>query len=454
MTLRALVLAAGDGTRMKSSLPKVLHAAAGRSLLGHVLAAVAPLTRRVGVVVGRGAAEVEEQCGAPGIRFFSQRERRGSGHAARTAGRWLEGAGDVLVLCGDAPLLRTSTLRDLVRFHRRGRHAVTVLTARVPDPRGYGRILRGDDGRLQAIVEERDASPEERRVTEINSGTYVFRARDLLRALGRLKPDNAKGEYYLTDAVALLARAGRSLGAFPAADHQEALGVNTRADLARAEAVLRRRAVDALMEQGVTVMDPGSAYVDPGVRVGRDTVLWPQTFLLGRTVVGPACRLGPWTVVENSRLSAGVSARASFITESRLGRGVSVGPFAHLRPGSVIAAGAHLGSFVETKKTRFGRDSKLNHLAYLGDAVVGAGVNVGAGAITCNYDGFRKRTTRIGRGAFIGSNVNLVAPVTVGAGAVVGAGSTITRDVPAGALGLERSPQVVRPGWARRRTGK
>jgi bifunctional UDP-N-acetylglucosamine pyrophosphorylase/glucosamine-1-phosphate N-acetyltransferase len=339
----------------------------------------------------------------------------------------------------------------LAALHRREKNAVTLLTARVPAPFGYGRIVRGDDGRPTSIVEEKDATPAQRSINEINSGTYAFRAADLLRALARVRPNNAKGEYYLTDVVSLLAREGKRVGAFCVQGDEECLGVNTRAELAVAERVLRRREVDRLMAEGVTVIDPDDTYVDAGVKVGPDSVIWPQTYLLGGTVVGRGCRLGPWTWLKDVRVSDGVRVTASHLENAELGPESSVGPYARLRSGARLGAKVKVGNFVEVKKSVLASGVKAGHLAYLGDARVGEAVNIGAGVITCNYDGKMKHVTVVEAGAFVGSNVNLVAPVTVGKGAVVGAGSTITEDVPGGALALERSRQIVKPGWVSRR---
>ncbi|MGQ0645319.1 MAG: bifunctional UDP-N-acetylglucosamine diphosphorylase/glucosamine-1-phosphate N-acetyltransferase GlmU [Elusimicrobiota bacterium] len=447
-------MAAGEGTRMKSGLPKVLHEAAGDTLLGHVVRAASALRGPVGIVVGRGAEAVRKKLG-PSYKFFTQRERRGSGHAVMSAAAWLKrSGGDAVVLCGDAPLVRGETLRRLAGLHRREENAVTVLTARLPEPAGYGRIVRDAAGRPRAIVEEKDASPEERALNEVNSGAYCFRAADLLWALKRLRPDNAKGEYYLTDAVAILSRDGRPAGALCSADPDVVLGVNSRRELARADKLLRRRYVERLMDEGVTVPDPDSVCVDAGARVGRDSVIYPHTFLLGGTRIGRGVRVGPFSWLKDCRVEDDAELKFVCADRARVGRGAKVGPYAHLRPGTRLGAGVHVGNFVETKNARLAPGVKANHLAYLGDAVLGPDVNVGAGVITCNYDGFQKHQTRVGAGAFIGSNANLVAPVSIGRGAVVGAGSTVTRGVPAGALALERGPLVVKKGWAASRKSK
>jgi bifunctional UDP-N-acetylglucosamine pyrophosphorylase/glucosamine-1-phosphate N-acetyltransferase len=450
--LSVLVLAAGEGTRMKSEIPKVLHSAAGKALVEHVLDAVAPCGGQVGVVLGRGADVVKNQLASrKGLAFFIQKERRGSGDAVRPAARWLaRRGGDVLVLCGDAPLVRTETLRSLTRLHQREKNAVTLLTAEVPDPTGYGRIRR-EQGRPVAIVEHKDASPDEQRVREINSGTYCFRVRDLLDGLRRLRPNNAKGEYYITDVIGDVVKRGRPVGALCLPDGDEILGVNNRRELAEAAQRLNRRTLNRLMDEGVTIVDPASTFVDAGVRIGPDTVIEPHTFLSGHTRIGARCRIGPMTRLMDCRVGDGVRVDATVGENARVDSGARVGPWTRLRPGAVVGRDAHVGNFVELKKARLGVGAKVNHLSYLGDAVVGPKTNVGAGVITCNYDGYQKYATQIGAGAFIGSNVNLVAPLRVGAGAVVGAGSTLTKNVPADALAVERSATTVKPGWAKKR---
>lgn len=431
--LNILVLAAGEGTRMKSLRPKVLHEAAGKALVEHVLDAASVLNGAAGVVLGKGADQVKARLAGRGAVFFLQKERRGSGDAVKPAASWLKKrGGDTMVLCGDAPLLKPETIRALAALHKKDKNAATVLTARVPRPTGYGRIVRSAGDKVQAIVEEKDATAAQKSIDEINSGTYCFRTADLLPALAKLKPDNAKGEYYITDVIGLLVKEGRSVGALCVDGDEECLGVNDRSQLAAADKVLRRRQLQRLMADGVTVVDPDSTYVDAGVTVGPDTVIWPQTYLLGKTRVGSGCRIGPMTVLEDADVSDGAQ----------------VGPFARLRGGARIGRNARVGNFVEVKKSTLAEGVKAGHLAYLGDATIGADVNIGAGTITCNYDGAQKHQTVIGAGAFIGSNANLVAPVTVGRGAVVGAGSTITKDVPADALALERSQQISKSGWA------
>ncbi len=436
---------------MKSDLPKVLHEAAGDPLLGHVVRAASVLRGPVGFVVGRGAEKVRERF--PGkFQFFLQTKRLGSGHAVMSATSWLKRqGGDVVILCGDAPLIRPETLKALVSTHRKNGNAVTLLTARVANPFGYGRIVRDESGTPCAIVEEKDALPEQRGIDEINSGSYCFHITDLLRVLKKIRPNNAKGEYYITDAVTLLVQEGKSVGAVMAESADEVLGVNRRGELAEADRILRRRILGKLMDDGVTIVDPDSTYVDAGVKVGRDSVIFPQTFLKGDTRLGERVKVGPFSYLEDCTVKDGAELKAVFAAKAEIGSDVHAGPFTHFRPGSVLGAGSKAGNFVEIKKSRIGPGAKVNHLSYVGDATVGENANIGAGVITCNYDGFQKSATVIGAGAFIGSNANLVAPVKVGAGAVVGAGSTITKDVPSDALALERARQFVKAGWARQR---
>ncbi len=453
--LIAVILAAGEGTRMKSDLPKVLHPSAGRSLLDWVIDAAegaGRLSTRV-VVTGKGHERLAPILEPRGWRPVVQRERRGTGHALRVALKALPpGGGDVLVLNGDTPLVTAETLRRLVKKHRASGGPVTLAVATLDDPHGYGRLSRDAAGRVAAVAEQKSLGRKAADCREINPGFYVFDLPFLRRELPRLAPDPVSGEYYLTELVAVAHRSGNPAATVELGHPAEAQGVNSRRQLAEAGAILRRRILDRLMDDGVTVVDPAATYVDAGVKVGRDTVLLPGTVLEGETVVGQACRIGPWSRVAASSLGRGVEVRDSSVVEgARIADGATIGPFARLRPGSVIGPEARVGNFVELKKSRLGRGAKASHLTYLGDTEVGPGANIGAGTITCNYDGVAKHPTVIGEGAFIGSDTLLVAPVEVGPGAVTGAGSVITRDVPAGALGLERSPQVNLEGWAAHR---
>jgi bifunctional UDP-N-acetylglucosamine pyrophosphorylase/glucosamine-1-phosphate N-acetyltransferase len=450
--LTVLLLAAGRGTRMRSCLAKVLHPVLGRPLLAWPLAVARALpAARRGVIVGYQAEAVAQALPA-GFEAVLQSELLGTGHAVRQARRLFAGEGDTVVLSGDTPLLGAPTVRRLVADHRRRRATVSFLTARQADPAGYGRVVRDERGAVRAIVEHDDADEATRRIDEVNAGVYCFENRFLDRALGRLRAANRQEEYYLTDVIAAAVRAGLVVAGVPCADADEMLGVNDRVQLARVTDILRRRVLDRLMRAGVTVLDPATTWVEPGVRVGADTVLLPGTTLEGRTAVGTGCRVGPFTRIRDSRVGpACVIADCCVLEEARLGTRCRVGPFARLRPGTRLAAGVHVGNFVETKKARLGAGAKAGHLSYLGDAEIGRRVNVGAGTITCNYDGYAKHTTVIGDDAFIGSDTQLVAPVRVGKGALVAAGTTVTKDVPAGALAVSRAPQKTVPGWADRR---
>ncbi|OGL28645.1 MAG: UDP-N-acetylglucosamine diphosphorylase/glucosamine-1-phosphate N-acetyltransferase [Candidatus Rokubacteria bacterium RIFCSPLOWO2_12_FULL_73_47] len=447
--LTIVILAAGEGKRMRSRQPKVLHRLCGRPLIGYALRTARVLADRIVLVVGPDADGVRAAAGE-GVRVVEQRERLGTGHAVLQA-REACGAGTILVLPGDSPLLSSETLTALVAQHRAAGAAATVLTAVVDRPQGYGRILR-QGGRVTRIVEERDATDDQKKITEINTSVYGFDARRLWTALGELRPDNDQGEYYLTDVIGLLARAGGRIEALAAPDPAEALGINDRKQLAAVAAIQRRRILDGLMEAGVTVLDPASTYVEDTVTIGPDTTLYPNVVLEGATTIGSECVIASGCQVSASRFGDRVTLKPyCVVSEAVVEDDATLGPFCHLRPGCHIGQKAKIGNFVEAKKARIGRGSKANHLAYLGDATVGEDVNIGAGTITCNYDGRAKHETRIGDGAFVGTNATLVAPLVIGEGAYVGGGSTITKDVPPGALAVGRAPQVVKEGWAARR---
>ncbi len=433
--LSAVVLAAGEGTRMRSATPKVAHLAAGKPLVRHVidsLAALVPPPNPVVVVLGHGAEAVRPILADTGCAITLQPQQLGTGHAVLMAEALAAGRGEtVLVLYGDVPLLTAETLRALVTRHAASDPAITMLTAQVPDAKRYGRVLRGPDGAVRRIVEHADATDSERQVREINAGVYAFRDAWLWPALGRLQPA-ANGERYLTDLVALALADGEGVEAVVAPDPDEVEGVNTRADLAHVEGVLRGRIRARHLAAGVSMIDPASVWIDEGVAIGPDTVLWPQTYLLGATAVGSGCRLGPGTLVRDSALGDGVVVQWSVVEGAAVGDSSDVGPFAHLREGARLAEGVHVGNFGEIKNSTLAAGVLMGHFSYVGDADVGQGVNIGAGAVTCNYDGVDKHATSVGPGAFIGSDTMLVAPVTVGPGARTGAGSVVTRDVPAG----------------------
>jgi bifunctional UDP-N-acetylglucosamine pyrophosphorylase/glucosamine-1-phosphate N-acetyltransferase len=435
---------------MKSAVPKVLHTAAGLPLIEHVLRtaeSVSPAS--VVLVVGHQADAVEAALkNRAALRFARQEPQLGTGHALLQAEPALVGAeGTLVLLSGDVPLLRTDTLRALVRRHEEANAAATVLTAVVDDPTGYGRIER-KDGAITAIVEHQDASPEQRGIREINSGIYAFALGPLFDALRQIGAANAQGEYYLPDLVKIYRNRGLALETLTLDDPDEIMGVNSRNELAHVAGVLRRRRNDELMTSGVTLVDPATAHIDPDVTVGPDTVIHPNVHLQGRTSIGSGCEIHSSVRIVNS--AVGDSALVNnfcLIIDSTIHRGAIVGPFAHLRPASVVGEDAHIGNFVELKKTTVGRGSKANHLSYLGDATIGEKVNIGAGTITCNYDGTAKHRTVIEDGAFIGSDSQLVAPVHIGRNAYVAAGSSITEDVPPGSLAIARGRQVNKDGW-------
>lgn len=461
--LAAIVLAAGLGTRMKSSLPKVMHTVAGRPMIWYM----ASLARRVAdstvvIVVGHGSRAVraylesERDTLAP-FQTVVQSRQRGTGHAVRQARRLLMVDGtcrakSCLILNGDTPLLTERTVKALIKQHRVQCADVTILTTTLDDPHGYGRIVRGEDGRVLRIVEDKDATREERALREVNVGTYVVDGEFLFRAVAALKPANAQGELYLPDIIDIAIRQGRRVTAVETTDPTECLGVNTREQLALAEKVMRRRIAARWMDAGVTLRDPETTWIDSDVRIGRDTIVYPHVALEGSTRIGEGCVIRSHTRVTGSTLGNHVLIQDScVISDAIIEDEAVVGPFAHLRPGSRLRARCRVGNFVELKQTELGEGSKANHLSYLGDAVVGRDVNIGAGTITCNFDGFRKERTVIEDHVFIGSDVQLIAPVTIGRGALVAAGSTVTRNVPADALSISRAPQVVRPGAAARR---
>jgi len=453
MSLSVVVLAAGEGKRFHSSTPKPLHKVAGRALLWHVLAAAAGLRAdNTVVVVGRGSDEVREAVegfSLGPVAFAVQRELRGTGDAVAAALPVLPAEGDVLVLYGDAPLLTLATLEQLLATHRELGVDATFLTCKMRDPTGYGRVLRAADGALLGVVEQRDATVEQRAIDEVNAGLYVFR-RGVLDGLAKLEADNDQGECYLPDLVPLVLAAGGRVATCRGAE-DEVRGVNDRVELAAAGAALRRRMLEALMTAGVTVVDPATTYVDVDVEVGQDTVLAPLTFLEAGTRVGARCSIGPNVRLSDCTVDDGAQVTQAVAVRAHVGAGALVGPFAYLRPGADLAPGSKVGTYVEVKQSRVGPGSKVPHLTYVGDADIGAGVNVGAGTVFVNYDGVAKHHITVGDGAFIGSDTMLVAPLEVGQGAQTAAGSTITRDVPADALAIERAEQRTVEGYGARR---
>ena len=444
--LAVAVLAAGKGTRMKSDLPKVLQPLAGATLVERVLSSCAGLApqRRL-LIVGHQADRVRTTlAGDAGLDFVLQQPQLGTGHAVQQLLAPLAGFdGDLLVLNGDVPLLRPETLEQLLSRHRASGAAVTLLTARLADPTGYGRVMANAAGEVSAIVEHRDCNDEQRRVDLINAGIYCFNWAKLAAVLPDLTTDNDQGELYLTDTVALLSPAMH----VQVADADEINGINDRLQLAQCEAVLQQRLREHWMREGVSFIDPGSCTLSEGTRLGRDVVVEPQCHFRGNTVVGEGCRIGPGCLLDNATIGDRVEIVHSVVREATVASGCAIGPFAQLRPGTVLENDCRVGNFVEIKNSRIGTGSKVNHLSYIGDADLGTSVNVGAGTITANYDGVRKHRTVIGSGSKTGANSVLVAPITLGEGVTVGAGSTLTKDVPSGSLALGRARQLVRDNW-------
>jgi len=459
MRITVVILAAGLGTRMKSRQAKVLHRAGGKPLVEHVISTALEITapERILVVVGHQASEVREavlqSVPACGVGFIEQAEQKGTGHALMIGRNSLAPLGGLLlILYGDCPLLRAATLRQLVAVAAESDGAGALISAHMDDPTGYGRIIRDTSGRVEAVVEQKAGTQAQLAIREANMGIYCYRADLFWKHVDEIQPDNPAREYYLTDMVGILHRAGHRVAAMVIDDPREALGINTRIELAEVDAIFRDRKRRELMLCGVTIEDPQSVIIDAGVRIGMDTLIEANARILGHTVIGENCRVGAGAIIHDCTLGDGARIEPyTVMTTSKLARGVQVGPFARLRPGAEVEEGAHIGNFVELKKTRLGPGSKAQHLAYLGDSRIGAGVNIGAGTITCNYDGHLKHPTTIGDGAFVGSNSTLVAPLEIGAGSYIAAGSVITDPVPADALSLGRARQTNKEDWARKR---
>lgn len=451
----AIVLAAGKGTRMKSNLVKVMHPFAGSALITYpVEAAKGAEASRIIVVVGHQADAIRTHLSCrDDIAFALQEDQNGTGGAVACAAPLLRGfSGCILILCGDVPLIRPETLREMMETHRNKGATVTVLTAMPENPQGYGRIVKEDSGRVIGIVEEKDTSADQREIREINSGIYCVASDFLFDAVPRLTNNNAQGEYYLTDIVQMAVQQGLSCVAHPICDPREVMGINDRAQLAEAEALIRQRINYALMLDGVTIKDPIATYIDRGVAIGRDTLIHSNVHISGSTVIGEACVIEPSAVIRGCRIGNGVTIKAgSVLEESIIHDSVSIGPMAHLRPGTELMDNVKIGNFVETKKIIMGKGSKASHLTYLGDATIGSDVNIGCGTITCNYDGVAKHRTVIEDGVFVGSDVQFIAPVTIGRNSLIAAGSTVTRDVPPDSLAIARSQQVNKDGWVKER---
>jgi len=453
-SVTVVILAAGLGTRMKSKMAKVLHRAGGMTLIEQVVQTATSITapENMVVVTGHQAERVQQVTAHTGVRYAMQTEQKGTGHAVKCCRGSVPESGWLVILYGDAPLISAVTLTEMIRRQTESGIAATVLTTELADPSGYGRIIRDAEGYVEAIVEHKAATPAQAAIREINSGMYCFDAALLWKHIDEIGTNNPANEYYLTDLVEIFRRAGHKVAPMPLTSPEEVLGINTRLELAEADAILRRRSVHRLMLEGVTIERPETVTIDAQVRIGRDTIIEPFTRILGATVIGEDCKIGAYSIIESSQLADGVEVGAyTTIGTSVIETGAVVGPYARLRLDNYVSAGAHIGNFVELKKTRMGKGAKANHLAYLGDSTIGAKVNIGAGTITCNYDGKKKHQTHIGDGAFIGSNSTLVAPMEIGAGSYIGAASVITKPVPEGALAIGRGHQVIKEGWVKKK---
>lgn len=442
-TRYAVILAAGQGTRMKSKLYKVLHPVCGKPMVQHVVDQVSRLNiEKIVTIIGHGADKVKAQLGESSS-YVLQESQLGTAHAVKQAKDLLEGKdGLTLVVCGDTPLIKAETMEQLFKYHEQTSAKATILTAYTDEPTGYGRIVRNEQGLVEKIVEHKDASLDERKIKEINTGTYCFDNKLLFEALNNVKNENVQGEYYLPDVIEILKKQGEVVTAFQTDDFEETLGVNDRVALSEAERIMKKRINEKHMRNGVSIVDPNNTYIGTDVEIGSDTVILPGSMLNGHTVVGEGCQIGPNSEIANCQIGNETVIRQSVAYDSRIGSNVNIGPFAHIRPQSNIHDDVKIGNFVEIKKADFGEGSKASHLSYIGDAIVGKDVNIGCGSITVNYDGDNKFLTTIKDGVFIGCNSNLVAPVTIGENAYVAAGSTITEDVPGKALSIARARQI------------
>jgi bifunctional UDP-N-acetylglucosamine pyrophosphorylase / glucosamine-1-phosphate N-acetyltransferase len=449
LKLMAIVLAAGQGKRMKSKLYKVLHPVVGKPMVGHVVDTLKHIqaTRTI-VVVGYGAEAVQAYLGDQ-VEYALQAQQHGTGHAVLQAKEALgQEEGMTIVICGDTPLISEETLKNMIAMHQESSASATILTAKLDNPFGYGRIIRGEDNRVTRIVEQKDCTPEEAAVQEMNTGTYIFNNRKLFDALASVTNNNVQNEYYLTDVIGILAGQKEVVQGYCMVDVTESIGVNDRVGLAEAEVLFKARINRQHMLNGVTIIDPANTYIETDVTIGSDTILLPGTILRGRTVIGENCTIGPQTEIIDSTIMDEVTIKQSVVQDAYVDSDASVGPFAYLRPGAKIGKHVKIGDFVEIKNATLGEGTKVSHLSYVGDAVVGSNVNIGCGAITVNYDGFNKNLTEIDDDAFVGSNVNLIAPVRIGKGAYVVAGSTITHTVEDGDLAIARERQSNKPGYA------
>ncbi|MEK7851994.1 MAG: bifunctional UDP-N-acetylglucosamine diphosphorylase/glucosamine-1-phosphate N-acetyltransferase GlmU [Deltaproteobacteria bacterium] len=448
-----IILAAGKGTRMKSEKAKVLHEVGGRPMLSYVLDRAGEIgSKKTVVVIGHQADKVKEVFSGSGVTFVEQKEQLGTGHAVMQAEKALSRfKGDVLILSGDVPLITSETLRGLMDAHKKSKAILTVLTAEPEDPYGYGRIIKDSKGGIKKIVEEKDAIAKEKAVKEINTGIYCVDSEFLLRALKMIEPKNVQKEYYFTDIVGIAVNEKKRVATYRASDFKEVMGINSRIEQAEAECIIKIKTLENLMASGVTIIDPSSTYISPSVNIFPDTVIYPGAMISGDTVIGKGCSIGPGSIISNTRIGNCVKVKAYCVMEeSEIKDEAVIGPLAHLRPQTVIEKGAHIGNFVEIKKSTIGEGSKANHLTYIGDATIGKGVNIGAGTITCNYDGFKKYQTIIEDNVFVGSDTQLIAPVKIGKGSLIGAGTTVTEDVPADSMVLSRVKQVTSKGVAKK----
>lgn len=449
--ISAIILAAGEGTRMKSKHPKVTHKLLGKPMIDHVIDSVVKTgIKDIIVVVGHKAEEVKE-CIKTDVRYVTQEKQLGTGHAVMCAEDYLGCCGTTLVLPGDNPLISEETLKSLISYHIEHKLSGTILTAEFEDPFGYGRIVRDSSGNVEKIVEHKDASEAERLIREINSSMYCFNTEALIDALKKIKNNNVQGEYYLTDVIGIMKTEGLQVGAFRVKDPCEVLGVNSRMQLAEAARAMRNRVLGSLMAQGVTIIDPDSTYIDTDVIIGIDTVIYPGTIIEGNVKIGEDCIIGPNSRIVDSVVHDNVEVNNSVVLQSEIKSGTHVGPFAYIRPESVIGRNVKIGDFVEVKKSQIGDGTKVSHLTYIGDSEVGRNVNFGCGTITVNYNGKIKSKTIIGDNVFIGCNTNLVAPVKINDDSYIAAGSTITDEVPEGALAIARERQVIKEGWVERK---
>ena len=450
----AIILAAGQGKRIKSNLPKVLHKACGKEMVNHVIDTMREAgIDDVNVIIGKGAKLVQDRTSSRNVTYSLQEEQLGTGHAVKCAKAFLDGkSGVVAIFTGDAPLIKASTVKKLIDIHIANNNCATLLTSIVENPTGYGRIVRNDNA-VEKIVEHKDCSEDELNITEINAGMYCFDIKNLLDALGKLSNNNAQGEYYLTDVIEIFKSNGEKIGAM-VTNFEETLGVNSRSELAVVENILRKRIKKMHLDNGVTIIDPNNTYIGVDVKIGQDTIIYPGNVIEGDTVIGESCVIYPNSRVNNSIIEEGVEIQSSVILDSKIGKNTTVGPFAYIRPESNIGNSVRIGDFVEIKKSTIGDNTKVSHLTYIGDAEVGTSCNFGCGTVVVNYDGKKKHKTKIGNNVFIGCNTNLVAPVEVKDNSYTAAGSTITKEVPEGSLAVARARQKNIDGWVERNNNK